>query len=85
MIGVFGKFQFAFSFWIGLSGLMLALSVLGTKFLTYEVDFWCRRPAHLANMSIDNWLNISAPYIANGASPKFDRCVHSKKIIFKGQ
>jgi len=70
VIGVFGKFQVVYTVLYGLSSIVSAFSGLGTKFLTYEVDFWCSRPDEL-NVSVAEWLNMSAPMIAD--SDKFDR------------
>ncbi len=51
----------------------MAFSGLGTKFLTYDVEYWCSRPNNLTDMPVENWLNISAPYLPDVTPPTFDR------------
>ena len=59
----------------GLSAIVMAFSGLGTKFLTYDVDYWCSIPSELrGNISVENWLNLSAPYLPDESSPTYDRC-----------
>jgi len=57
---------------MGFCNIAIALSGHGTKFLTYDVDYWCEKPDHLANLSSQEWLNLSAPYLPD--SLNFDRC-----------
>ena len=53
----------------------MAFSGLGTKFLTYEVDYWCSIPENLqGNITVESWLNLSAPYLPDESGPTFDRC-----------
>ena len=63
--------QFIYSILYGLSAIVMAFSGLGTKFLTYDVDYWCERPNGL-NVSVDNWLNMSAPFLDESRTD-FDR------------
>ena len=45
--------------------------MLANKFLTYPVEHWCERPVNYRNISIEKWLNISSPLLADG---NYDRC-----------
>ena len=71
LIGAFGLWQIGIFTILGLSIIIHGWQMLANKFLTYPIDHWCARPAQYANFTIEMWLNISAPLLADGT---FDRC-----------
>ena len=32
---------------------------MSNKFYTYPTEFWCSRPENLANISVEEWQNLS--------------------------
>ena len=47
---------------------------MSNKFYTYPTEFWCARPENLANISVEEWQNLSAPIRIVDDKPVFDRC-----------
>lgn len=51
--------------------------MLEMKFLSFNVDHWCERPAHFVKMGVspELWRNISAPFKnPETAEGPFDQC-----------
>ena len=71
IIGKHGRFQFTWCVLGGITVIFHAMMMMSNKWVTHKVDHWCTRPASLQNMDVNEWLNISAPYLENG---KLDRC-----------
>ena len=82
VIGVFGKFQFTYTVLYGMSAIVMAFSGLGTKFLIYDVDHWCTIPSGL-NITVKDWLNISAPYLPGEKSKNSCRFFITMIVITK--
>lgn len=72
IIGVFGPYQGIIYCVMGLTISMHCWQMMSNKFLTYPTEYWCARPASQTNLSIDQWLNFSAP-LKNEAD--FDKCM----------
>ena len=73
IINEFGLYQGLWMFLLGLTGINTGILIYSNKFFTTEVDYWCAKPQNLS-LSKDQWINISAPIIMDGDTPKFDRC-----------
>ncbi len=43
ILGNFGKYQLRNAILMGMTGLTFSWIQFGTKFLTYDVDFWCAK------------------------------------------
>ena len=71
LIGAFGLWQIAIFIITGLSIIIHAWQMMANKFLTYPIDHWCERPPMYANITVEKWLNISSPLLADGT---FDGC-----------
>ena len=65
---------------------MGAWIILGNKFITQKVDYWCHKQGQYLDSSLEDWLNISSPFRQDG---KFDRChmfdldYHSSKSLVR--
>ena len=60
-IGRFGPFHAIIYTAIGLSIVIHGWQMFSNKFYTYKTNFWCAKPNSLENLSINDWLNLSAP------------------------
>ena len=67
IIGPFGPFHAIIYTAIGLSIVIHGWQMFSNKFYTYKTNFWCAKPNSLENLSINDWLNLSAPlkYVNN--------------------
>ena len=61
IIGRFGPFHAMIYTAIGLSIVIHGWQMFSNKFYTYKTNFWCAKPNSLENLSINDWLNLSAP------------------------
>ena len=71
IIGTIGPWQLMMCGVTALSIIIHAWQMMANKFLTYPVDHWCSRPPGYQDLSLESWLNLSAPILGNG---DFDRC-----------
>ena len=70
LTGVKGKWQFVTVLTVELSVILHSMQMFANKWMSFPVDHWCARPAGL-NLTADEWRNISAPLLPNGA---YDKC-----------
>ncbi|XP_069695101.1 organic cation transporter protein-like isoform X1 [Periplaneta americana] len=71
-VGDFGRWQAGVSLLMALLKLPIAWFQLSIIVLEAHSDFWCARPSHLrANVTTEQWRNISQPRLSNGA---YDAC-----------
>ncbi|XP_053671676.1 organic cation transporter protein [Anopheles nili] len=59
LIGDYGKWQFVMTFLLSLFQVPNTFHIYSPTFQAADKSFWCRRPAHLADVSIDRWRNVS--------------------------
>ena len=71
IIGPFGLFHAVVYTTLGLSISLHCWQSFANKFYTYPTDFWCAKPQNLANLTLQEWKNLSAPMNDDG---QFDNC-----------
>lgn len=71
IIGMFGPFHAFFYFITALCYCLHCWQMMANKFYTHPTEYWCARPASHADLSPEEWMNISAPMDATG---NYDRC-----------
>ena len=72
LIGAFGIWQGLIFTITGLTTVIHAWQMMANKFLTYPINHWCERPAHLRNtISVEQWIHVSSPLLEDGT---FDQC-----------
>jgi hypothetical protein len=68
--GDFGRWQ---AFCFALFGLPVVVSTYPTLIMTFmnaRLDFWCRRPDHLADVAPDRWRELSGQEMTKGGNCK---------------
>ncbi|XP_035780825.1 organic cation transporter protein-like [Anopheles albimanus] len=60
LIGDYGKWQFVMTFLLSLFQVPNTFHIYSPTFQAADKGFWCRRPTHLNNVTIDRWRNVSS-------------------------
>ncbi|KAJ8716704.1 hypothetical protein PYW07_003331 [Mythimna separata] len=61
IIGKYGRWQLVMTFLLSLFSLPCTFHIYLPTFTAKATDFWCRKPANLSGLSIQEWINYSQP------------------------
>ncbi|XP_054272402.1 organic cation transporter protein isoform X2 [Macrosteles quadrilineatus] len=73
-IGDFGRWQFMLTFLLSLFNFPCTFHIFSPTFQSAVGDYWCARPDHLMNLSVDTWKEISGRTIIKNGIEKYDTC-----------
>eukprot|EP00096_Caligus_rogercresseyi_P015871 TRINITY_DN8354_c0_g1_i1.p1 TRINITY_DN8354_c0_g1~~TRINITY_DN8354_c0_g1_i1.p1 ORF type:complete len:549 (-),score=48.76 TRINITY_DN8354_c0_g1_i1:34-1680(-) len=71
-IGIWGKWQCLYVFYVGLLTLPTVWPSLNIKFLAFKTDYWCSMPGEYENLEL--WKNVSSPYKLHDGKYTRDSC-----------
>jgi OCT family organic cation transporter-like MFS transporter 4/5 len=58
-VGEYGRWQLQLTFFLSLFNIPCTWHIFALTFQSLPSDFWCEKPPHFANISVDKWRNFS--------------------------
>lgn len=73
-VGEYGRWQLQLTFFLSLFNIPCTWHIFALTFQSLPSDFWCAKPPHLANISVDVWRNISHTLDTKDGKDSYNPC-----------